>query len=184
MNPVSLRLAAAALRRGGVIAYPTEAVWGLGADPWNEAACMRLLALKRRPWEKGVILVAAHLDQLADFIDVPSKNVLRRATVTWPGPATWVFPCTEDTPAWISGDQPTVAVRVTAHAETRALCERFGGAIVSTSANPAGRDPAVSPTQVRLYFRQKLDYLLPGTLGGLTRPTSIRDAVTGHILRR
>ncbi|MGQ0698032.1 MAG: L-threonylcarbamoyladenylate synthase [Panacagrimonas sp.] len=184
MSPVHLRNALAALDRGGVIAYPTEAVWGLGADPWNESACLRLLAMKRRPWDKGLILVAAHLDQLLPFIEIPSKAVLKRASVTWPGPATWVFPCTEETPAWISGDQPSVAVRVTSHEGTRALCERFGGAIVSTSANPAGRTPALSPTQVRLYFRNRFDYLLPGALGGLTRPTSIRDAMTGHILRR
>lgn len=184
MTPVAITKAASALRLGGVIAYPTEAVWGLGADPWNESACKRVLELKKRSWDKGLILVAAHPEQLDPFIEVPSKAVWKRAALTWPGPNTWVFPCTEATPAWISGDQPSVAVRITAHAGIRALCEKFGGAIVSTSANPAGREPALSATQVRLYFHNTLDYVLPGALGGLDRPTSIRDAMTGHILRR
>lgn len=184
MNSIRLRQAAAALRRGGVVAYPTEAVWGLGADPWNEAACTRLLALKRRPWQKGVILVAADAAQLEPFIDVPSKNVWKRAALTWPGPNTWVFPCSQDAPEWITGDQDTIAVRISAHPPVRALCDAFGGAIVSTSANPAAREPARSATQVRLYFRDRLDALLPGPLGGLDKPTSIRDAMTGHILRR
>ena len=75
MNSIHLRQAVSALRRGGVIAYPTEAVWGLGADPWNQRACMRLLDLKRREWQKGLIVVAADAAQLEPFIDVPSKTV-------------------------------------------------------------------------------------------------------------
>jgi L-threonylcarbamoyladenylate synthase len=184
MNSIHLRQAVSALRRGGVIAYPTEAVWGLGADPWNQRACMRLLDLKRREWQKGLIVVAADAAQLEPFIDVPSKTVWKRAAVTWPGPNTWVFPCSARTPEWISGDQDSVAVRVSAHDTVRALCLAFGGALVSTSANPASRPPARSATQVRLYFRDELDALLPGTLGGMDKPTSIRDAMTGHILRR
>ena len=184
MTPVHLRKAARALHAGGVIAYPTEAVWGLGADPWNERACTRLLAMKDRTWDKGLILVAAHADQLMDFIEVPSKAVWKRAALTWPGPNTWVFPCTEDTPMWISGEHDTVAVRISAHETVRALCERFGGPVVSTSANPSNRPPALTATQARLYFGDELDFVLPGALGGLDRPTSIRDAQTGHILRR
>ncbi|HKY92942.1 MAG TPA: Sua5/YciO/YrdC/YwlC family protein [Nevskiaceae bacterium] len=172
------------LRREGVVACPTEAVWGLSCDPWSERATERLLALKDRPWEKGLILVAANEFQLEPFIEVPSKAAWKRAAVTWPGPATWVFPCTEDTPMWISGDQDTVAVRITAHPLMQELCLRHGGALVSTSANPAGRDPALYPGQVRMYFGEKLDFLLPGSLGGHPKPTSIRDATTGHILRR
>lgn len=172
------------LGREGVIAYPTEAVWGLGCDPWSERACIRLLQMKRRDWDKGLILVAANEEQLKPFIDVPSKAVWKRAALTWPGPATWVFPCTETTPMWISGDQDTVAVRISAHPVVTQLCLRFGGALVSTSANTASREPAMYPAQVRGYFGEDLDFLLPGALGGLPRPTSIRDAVTGHILRR
>lgn len=184
MSPWYWRQALLTLRRQGVVACPTEAVWGLSCDPWSERACDTVLSLKSRSWDKGLILVAASEAQLAPFIDVPSKAVWKRAAVTWPGPATWVFPCTENTPMWISGDNDSVAVRITAHSGMRELCERFGGALVSTSANPSGREPALFPAQLRSYFGRDLDFILPGALGGYPKPTSIRDAATGHILRR
>ena len=85
---------------------------------------------------------------------------------------------------WVSGDHDGVAVRVTNHPVVRALCKRFGGPLISTSANPAGREPARSAFEVRRYFRDELDALVPGALGGLAKPTTIRDVSTGHILRR
>lgn len=183
-SPLRLRAAVRALQRGGVIAYPTEAVWGLGCDPLDERACLRLLALKDRRWDKGLILVAAKLSQLERYIEIPSNNALKRATATWPGPATWIFPATDQCPMWISGDHDGVAVRVSSHPGVVELCEAWGGALVSTSANPSGRAPAMNPAQVRLYFGDSLDALLPGALGGLAKPTTIREAATGHILRR
>lgn len=182
--PWHLRTAIDALALGGVIACPTEAVWGLSCDPHNARAGTRLLALKHRHWSKGLILIAADFAQLEPFVDIPSNNALKRATATWPGPATWIFPASERTPMWISGDHDGVAVRVTSHPLMRALCKRFGGPLVSTSANPAGRDPARSAYEVRRYFRGGLDAVIPGALGGLAKPTTIRDVATGHILRR
>ncbi|WP_243393529.1 L-threonylcarbamoyladenylate synthase [Solimonas fluminis] len=182
--PLRLKAAVRALQRGGVIAYPTEAVWGLGCEPQDERAVMRLLALKGRPWEKGVILIASRFEQVEPYVQVPSNNALKRATATWPGPATWVFPATDHTPMWISGDHDGVAVRVSSHPAVVALCEAYGGPIVSTSANPAGRAPALTVAQVRLYFGNEIDFLMPGALGHLAKPTTIRDVTTGHILRR
>ncbi|HSW15510.1 MAG TPA: Sua5/YciO/YrdC/YwlC family protein [Solimonas sp.] len=184
VSPLQLKASCRALQRGGVIAYPTEAVWGLGCEPLNQLACLRLLEMKRREWHKGLILVASRLEQLTPFVEAPSKNAMKRATATWPGPATWVFPATDHCPMWISGDQDGVAVRVSSHPVIQALCEAYGGPIVSTSANTAGRPPAMTPAQVRLYFGEDLDYLLPGALGHLAKPTTIRDVATGHILRR
>lgn len=180
---VQLRNTVACLERGGVIAYPTEGVWGLGADPWNEAACQRILQLKRRPWQKGLILVASDFDQLSAFVDVPSVQAHEKALGTWPGPNTWIYPKHSLAPDWISGEHDSIAVRVSAHPVVRALCESFGGAVVSTSANPAGRDPAMSATQVRLYFGAQIDALMPGALGALNAPTTIRDLRSGHTLR-
>lgn len=183
-SPWHWRQALRALRGGGVIAYPTEGVWGLGCDPLNEWACERLLKLKQRSWDKGLILVAGDFAQLEAFVDAPSKAALKRANLTWPGPATWTFPCTELTPDWISGDRDTVAVRVSAHPVVRELCARYRGALVSTSANRSGREPAMTPFQVRQQFPSGLDFVLPGSLGGFPGATPIRDALTGHILRR
>lgn len=189
LAPWHLRAAIDSLESGGLIACPTEAVWGLSCDPLNREACTRLLAIKQRPWEKGLILVAADLEQLEPFIDIPSNNARKRATATWPGPATWIFPATELTPMWVSGDHDGVAVRVSNHPVVRALCRRFGGPLVSTSANPSGREPARSSFEVRRYFLKPgfapgIDLIVPGALGGLAKPTTIRDAATGHILRR
>ena len=182
--PWHLRGAMSALLRGGVIACPTEAVWGLSCDPLSERAVMRVLELKDRPWEKGLILVAADFAQLEPYVEIPSNNALKRATATWPGPATWIFPATDYTPMWVSGDHDGVAVRVTNHPVVRALCKRFGRPLVSTSANPAGREPARTAFGVRRYFGDSIDAIVPGALGGLAKPTTIRDVATGHILRR
>ena len=179
-----LHNAVAALRGGGVIAYPTEGVWGLGCDPLNAVAVDRLLAMKRRSWSKGLILIASDFSQLENFIELPSRTAQKRAFSTWPGPSTWVFPAAAALPMWVSGERDTVAVRVTAHPVARALCETFGDAVVSTSANREGGAPALSASQVRLLFGRELSAVLPGALGGLDRPTVIRDVTSGLILRR
>ena len=181
--PLQLRLAARELRRGAVVACPTEAVWGFSCDPQNQRAVSSLLALKERPVEKGLILVAANLDQLSLYIEPPSRTALRRARDTWPGPATWVFPASGLTPPWITGSHDTVAVRVTAHPVLAALCLGFGGALVSTSANRSGQPPCRSVTDVRLRFNTHLR-VVPGATGGREAPTPIREAATGYLLRR
>jgi len=182
--PWHLRKAVSALRRGGVVAYPTEAVWGLGCDPMNGVAVAALLALKRRDWRKGLILIASDFSQLEPYVRMPSRNAMKRAEATWPGPTTWVFPVADRTPMSISGEQDTVAVRVTAHPVASELCRAFGGALVSTSANRSGRDPARSATAVRLQFPEGIAAIVPGAVGGLERPTVIRHVASGMILRR
>lgn len=184
LNTRKIALAAALLKQGGVIVYPTEAVWGVGCDPQNHKAVMRLLAMKNREWQKGLILIAAHIEQVEPYIDMPSRMAWRRATATWPGASTWVFPATDYCPMWISGERSTVAVRVTAHPLAARLCEEFGGAIVSTSANRAGDPPARSASDARIALRNRFDLLVPGALGGLDQPTIIRDSANGNILRR
>jgi L-threonylcarbamoyladenylate synthase len=144
----------------------------------------RLLAMKQRDWRKGLILIASDFEQLEPYVIVPSRAAWRRARLSWPGPATWVFPAADETPMWLSGDRDTLAVRVTAHPVARALCEAWGGAIVSTSANRDSQSPAMSATAVRRIFGRQLGALVPGALGGLDKPTTIREVATGHILRR
>lgn len=177
-----LRRAAHALQRGAVIAYPTEAVYGLGCDPWNPDAVKRLLAIKQRPVAKGLILIASRFEQLAPFVQRVPTEVRRRLDATWPGPVTWLLPADPATPRWLRGQHLTLAVRVTAHPLAAALCDAFGGAVVSTSANPSGRPPARSALQARLRC-PGVDLVLHGATGGLTRPTTIRDATNGKTVR-
>ncbi|TXH04823.1 MAG: tRNA threonylcarbamoyladenosine biosynthesis protein RimN [Nevskiaceae bacterium] len=178
-----LRAACHALHAGGVIAYPTEAVWGLGCAPLNRHACEQLLHLKQRDWRKGLILIAAEFAQLRPYLAEVDAALLRPALATWPGPATWLVPASKLTPEWVRGEHDSVAVRVTAHPLAAALCRAYGGAIVSTSANRAGQAPAMTATQVRLRLGRGVDVILPGALGGLERPTPIRDLRSGKLLR-
>lgn len=182
LDPAS---AAACLRHGGVVAYPTEAVWGLGCDPADEAAVLRLLAIKQREVDKGLILVAAHDALLQPWIAFDALPQDRRAEVlaSWPGPNTWIVPASAAAPRWITGAHDGIAVRVSAHPVVRALCEAFGGALVSTSANPAGAPPPVQLAQFDPGLLEAVDGILAGETGGLERPTAIRDARTGDTLR-
>lgn len=175
--------AVAALRAGGVVAYPTEAVYGLGCDPRDAAALERILALKGRPDSLGLILIASEFSQLAPFLAPLPPELEARATATWPGPVTWIWPCVPGLPAVLTGGRDTLAARVTAHAGAAALCHAFGGAVVSTSANRHGEPPARDAAAVRAAFPVGLDAVIDGPCGGHARPTEIRDVRTGAVLR-
>ena len=177
--------AASLLRRSGVVAYPTEAVWGLGCDPFDEAAVARLLALKQRPVDKGLILIAGLLDQFDGLLDWDALPVDRQEAVfaSWPGPNTWIVPATGRVPHWITGAHDGVAVRVSAHPAVIALCAAFGGPLVSTSANPAGAPPPRTLDAFDPALVAALDGVVAGSTGGLERPTAIRDARSGEALR-
>ncbi len=185
MSPVHLRQAARVFHEGGLIAYPTEAVYGLGCDPANGAAVVRLLELKQRPIEKGLILIASSMDQLEPYIDWEALTAVQRARIaqSWPGPYTWLIPTRAATPAWLRGQHTTLAVRITAHPIAAALCAAAGSALVSTSANLSGRRPARTALEVRRALGDRLDYILPGAVGGATKPSTITDAVTGRLVR-
>lgn len=177
--------AATVLQSGGVVAYPTEAVWGLGCDPRNEAAVLQLLAIKQRTVDKGLILIASHLDQLRTFLDlaaVPTDH-LAAVLATWPGPHTWVMPASSDAPRWITGAHDGIAVRISAHPTVIDLCNAFGGALVSTSANLSGKDAPRSREGLDPAVLSAVAGHVAGETGGLSAPTVIRDALTGVALR-
>jgi L-threonylcarbamoyladenylate synthase len=182
-NTFHLSRAVRALHDGGVIAYPTEAVWGLGCDPFNDVAALRLLALKQRDWRKGMILVAADIAQLTPFLYGLEAQHLQTLKASWPGPNTWLLPNNGAAPDWVTGGRETLAVRVSNHPTVAALCNAFGGPVVSTSANPAGKPPARSALSVRRYFDTQLDDILPGKLGGQRNPTRIRFLLSGEVAR-
>lgn len=185
VTPLSIEDATDRLQQGGVIAYPTEAVWGLGCDPFNERAVHRLLAIKQRPIEKGLILIAAELDQLRpclDFAALPTER-LGEVLASWPGPHTWVMPVSGQAPAWITGTHTRLAVRVSAHPTVVALCRAFGGPLVSTSANLSGQPASLRREDLDPVLLARLDGVTEGETGGLPRATPIRDALSGQQLR-
>lgn len=185
-TPVShwhVRRAARVLKAGGVIAYPTDTVFGLGCDPHNPLAVLRLLGLKHRAAAKGLIVIAADFEQLVPFLHPRERDLCATLTRPEPRPVTWLV----DAPAippWIRGDHPKAAVRIVKHRLAAALCRAFGGPIVSTSANVSGGTPARTALKVRLLFGRRLDYVLAGEAGPSGRPSEIRDARTGLVHRQ
>lgn len=184
LNPLSLAEAVSALKQGQVIAYPTEAVYGLGCDPFSSKAVNRLLDIKGREAARGVIVIAADTGQLDGLIRPVDAGQLDRAEATWPGPVTWLFPCADDCPDWLTGGRPTLAVRIPDHPVCQALCRAFGP-LVSTSANPSGEAPALTVAMLDRYFGDAADLAgyVDGALGGRQRPSEIRDLLTGEIVR-
>lgn len=181
---LSIDTAVTQLRCGHIIAYPTEAVYGLGCDPNQFAAVDHLLQLKQRPKHKGFILIAAHWGQLAPYIDAErvAPHNLQQALAVWPGAITWLFPKNAQIPEWLCADRDSIAVRVTAHPVARALCLAFGGALISTSANLSGQAPARDISAIEAQWGVELG-VVTGSLGGLEKPTCIRDVMTGAVIR-
>lgn len=173
-----------AFRNDLCFAYPTEAVFGLGCDPLSETAILEILRLKSRPVEKGVILIAASFAQLAPFVEIEQISSFNRQKIfdSWPGPFTWLLPKSRLTPSWISGDSDLVAVRVTTHPLVKQMCERVNSPMVSTSANPAGLDPARSSREVKTYFGDEI-LIVDGSLGEQQSPSMITNGLTLETLR-
>lgn len=185
MKELTLDSAVVALQAGGVIAYPTEAVWGLGCDPANREAVHTLLQLKQRPEAKGMILVAAELEQLQGWAvlhDLPDARQ-REVLASWPGANTWILPAGPLAPSWVTGEHCGLAVRISAHPLVVDLCRAWGGPLVSTSANLAGEPPARTREELDPRLLALLHGWVDGRTGGLAQPTPIRDALTGQVLR-
>lgn len=179
-SPITL-----ALKNEGVIVYPTEAVYGLGCDPDSEAAVMKLLDIKQRPVEKGLILIADNYGQLLDYVDDAKIPMDKRADIfsSWPAAVTWVMPAKSSTPKWLTGQFDTIAVRVTSHPVVKQLCQDFGKPLVSTSANLTGQDPVLTLDEAKHAFGDKVAAYVEGALGGNTKPSQIKDAFTGKLFR-
>lgn len=177
---IPLRKAARILRAGGVIAYPTEGVFGLGCLPGETGAVERILDIKRRDAAQGLILIASNAAQLAPWARLPEGVELGSSVER---PVTWLVPAEEAVPYVIIGEHDTIAVRITAHPVARALCDAVDSALVSTSANVSGRPPARTAFVLRRNFRHFVDYVVPGACGPAKGPSEIRDLATGNILR-
>jgi L-threonylcarbamoyladenylate synthase len=184
-KPLSVSQAAILLQEGKVVAYPTEAVFGLGCCPQNNDAIANLLALKQRASNKGFILIASSVEQLLPYIETSSLPRERWDMVqqSWPGPFTWVFPATDKVSPSIKGGFITVAVRVTAHPVAKALCQAFGGALISTSANLSLQAPLKEGEAVAEQFRGAIAGVVAGSVGDALNPTTVQDALTGKIYR-
>lgn len=179
----SIDAAVESVNKGGVLAYPTEAVFGLGCNPNHLSAVQRLLGIKQRPADKGLILLAANINQLTDFVPPLDDEILERVNPTWPGPVTWLLPVRDEVSPLVRGTHRTIAVRISDHPVCQLLCQRLGHPLISTSANLSGYPPATSAAQVEQQLGTQIDLILDKPLGGRTNPSEIRDAITNQILR-
>ncbi|QIQ42054.1 MAG: L-threonylcarbamoyladenylate synthase type 1 TsaC [Buchnera aphidicola (Microlophium carnosum)] len=172
------------LHDDNVIAYPTESMFGLGCDPTSKKAVKKLLNLKKRSVEKGFILVAADFNQLKMYIN--EKNLTNKQKnkifFHWPGPFTFLLPAKSDVPYWLTGKFNTVAVRVSAHFEIIKLCNAFGGALISTSANISNMTPCFTPEDVFKFFGKDFP-LLNGKIGDEKNPSKIINIINGKLIR-
>ncbi|MDG3086724.1 L-threonylcarbamoyladenylate synthase [Vibrio hannami] len=182
----SLEQAVFALKSGEVIAYPTEGVFGVGCDPDSPEAIQKLLDIKQRPVEKGLILIAASYEQVLPYIDETqlSQEQLEEIHSNWPGPVTWVIPVSKKVTAYVSGQFSSVAVRVTDHPLVQELCLAYGKPITSTSANLTGQPPCMTTEEVVDQLGDTGVVVLEGKTGGRDKPSEIRDAKTGKVLRQ
>ena len=177
----NIRHATRVLERGGVIAYPTEGVFGLGCLPDNAEAVQRILAMKDRDPAMGLILIVSSAEQLQGLVDMPVSELALESSEAQP--VTWIVPATDEVPEWIRGNHSGLAVRRTTHPVARALCASAGSALVSTSANLSGRPPARNEYVLRRLFGKLVDYVVPGACGPAKGASEIRDLRTGKVLR-
>ncbi|MCW8853610.1 MAG: L-threonylcarbamoyladenylate synthase [Gammaproteobacteria bacterium] len=179
---LKLKLAAQQLQKGNVIAYPTESVIGLGCHPLDKLAVQKLLTIKQRSVDKGLILIASHIEQLLPFIDVNEQqfNKLQQKTDK---PVTWLVKASPLTPCWLTGNHKKIAVRLTQHPLCKQLCETTGYPVVSTSANRSAQPAAKTILKTRQYFGDMVDYYLSGDIQGYSKPSEIRDLETDEIIR-
>lgn len=173
------------LRQNQVVAYPTEAVFGLGCNPQSESAVKKLLELKQRPIEKGLILVAPSLDFFRPFVSFAQFNRLQLARLQayYERPTTWVVPAKAETPRFLTGKFNSIAIRLCDHPAVRALCDLTGFALTSTSANLSGEPPCRNADEVRLQFGANFP-ALDEAVGGAKNPSEIRDLFTNQLFRQ
>jgi L-threonylcarbamoyladenylate synthase len=177
----AIQKAARILASGGVIAYPTEGVFGLGCLPDNYDAVSRILDIKQRDPAMGLVLIAASAGQFDGWVDLaPGERPFAADDCK---PVTWIVPAASDVPRWITGNHDGIAVRVTTHPVARALCEAADSALVSTSANVSGRPPARNAFVLRRHLGSLVDYIVPGQCGPASGPSEIRVFSSGEIVR-
>jgi len=179
----SSRRLAAHLKRGGLIAYPTESCYGLGCDPDNRKAVQHILKLKQRPQRKGLILIAAHYQQVARYLQTLTPSEQAKLQHDGAQAITYLLPTHPSTPRWLRGTHDTLAIRLTAHPFAKNLCRSAASALVSTSANRSGMRPAKTYAECRRMFGNKV-WVLRGRVGKRKQPSTIRAWADGRIVRK
>ena len=166
---------------GGVIAYPTESVFGLGCDPSNEQAINKILAIKKRTKEMGLILLAPSIEIVSDWININEKQ-LKVFSSTTSRPTTYIIPASDDAPKWLTVNS-TLAIRLNNDLFIKNICNLLGLPIVSTSANLHGEQPCKTAKEVQKIMGSQLDYIVFKETGPFNNPSAIVDLSSGKTIR-
>ena len=166
------------IANGGVIAFRTDTFYGLGADPFNAAAVARIRELKGREENKPVLLLISDPEQVERLILERTESFTRVAEEFWPGPLTIIGRAVPTLPEAITAGTGTVGVRLPADDVVRELVRECGGVLTATSANPSGREPGRSASEVGSYFPHGLDLIVDGGAVTATEPSTVLDATT------
>ena len=180
-DPTAIARAVATLRESGVVAIPTDTLYGLAADPWNSAAVAKVFAIKGRPDERALLLVASDVDQVQRWIGEMSPMARRLAQRFWPGPLTLVMRAPDALAPEVTAGGTTVGVRVPSHAVTRALCAAFDRPVTATSANISGQAASDDPEEVATALAGGLDLLLDSGMTPGGPPSTIVDITDGKM---
>lgn len=177
-----VKRAAEVLLGGGIIAYPTEGVFGLGCLPDDLDAVRRLLAIKQRDAAKGLILIASGIEQLDGWIALPDGLSIPKPDAMHP--VTWIVPPGRRAHPILRGKHQGLAVRITGNPIAAGICDAVDSPITSTSANLSGKTTARNRFVLRRQFAQRVDYLVPGNCGPATGASEIRELTTNKVLRQ
>ena len=178
-----IRQAVRIIKAGGVIAYPTEAIFGLGCDPLNPYAIEKLLTLKQRDINKGLLLIATNIEQIRPYVDQLDASMVKKILGPGVQPITWLIKANPSVPYWLRGNHPTIGIRIIHHPIATAICTCLNQPIISTSANISHRPPAKRRIMVHKYFHGLVDDIVSGSLGKYAAPSEIRDIVTDQVIR-
>jgi len=171
------------LKQGKIIAYPTEGVYGLGCDPYNKKSVKEIIKIKQRPSKKTFIIVTCSINQLEDIVDV--SKITNEVLKSWPGAYTWLMPAKKNLPEWlINKENGLIAVRVSNHETIKNICIKFGKPIISTSANINNKNNITTENDIKKLFKSKIDYLVVGKIGKSKKPTTIKNMLTGEVIRK
>lgn len=178
----SISHAAHIIRSGGIIAYPTDTIYGLGCDPYNADAVASLNDIKQRPLNKQFILLAGSVEQLAPLVEL---DPVQQQTITQTTePTSWVVDARPSAPPWLVGDSGSIAIRICLQEDVRRLCQKLGHAIISTSANPSGRTPAKNALELHRYFHHDIDKIIASNEILDARPSKVIRLCDNHVIRQ
>lgn len=170
------------LKHGGVIAYPTESVYGLGCDPYNQKSLQRILDIKGRSPDKGLIILVSKIEQALPFIAVPDVDQLAKFNSREPRATTWLMPIKTGLSRLLCGNHQKLAVRLTSHPIPKAICDYTGQALVSTSCNLQGKTEMKTTSEVRSRMGLKVEQVIAGQCG-MQKPSRIVDLLSGQVIR-